>query len=89
VAAAYGWPADLSDEEMLRRLLALNLERAGKSTSGLPATRIHKVDQLRFTVPTFHVGIDVAKAKLDGAFRKKLRSSSLWCLTWITVSTSL
>jgi type II restriction/modification system DNA methylase subunit YeeA len=28
VAAAYGWPADLSDEEILERLLALNLERA-------------------------------------------------------------
>ena len=27
VAAAYGWPADLSDEEVLERLLALNLER--------------------------------------------------------------
>ncbi|MEO8715262.1 MAG: hypothetical protein ABI369_09640 [Acetobacteraceae bacterium] len=29
VAAAYGWPADLSDEAVLGRLLALNLERAG------------------------------------------------------------
>jgi len=28
---AYGWPHDLSDEEILERLLALNLERAGKS----------------------------------------------------------
>ena len=27
VAAAYGWPGDLSDDEVLRRLLALNLER--------------------------------------------------------------
>lgn len=33
VAAAYGWPADLSDEEILRRLLALNQERAGKQSS--------------------------------------------------------
>jgi type II restriction/modification system DNA methylase subunit YeeA len=31
VAAAYGWPADLSDDEILARLLALNLERAKKS----------------------------------------------------------
>lgn len=30
VAAAYGWPVDLSDEEILARLLALNLERASK-----------------------------------------------------------
>ncbi len=28
VATAYGWPADLSEEEALARLLALNLERA-------------------------------------------------------------
>ena len=28
VAAAYGWPADLSDEAILERLLALNLEQA-------------------------------------------------------------
>ena len=27
VATAYGWPADLSDDEVLRRLLTLNLER--------------------------------------------------------------
>ena len=29
VAAAYSWPADLSDEAILQRLLALNRERAG------------------------------------------------------------
>lgn len=28
VAAGYGWPADLTDEQILERLLALNLERA-------------------------------------------------------------
>jgi type II restriction/modification system DNA methylase subunit YeeA len=30
VAAAYGWPADISDEDALERLLALNLERAAQ-----------------------------------------------------------
>jgi len=30
VFAAYGWPDDLSDEHILERFLALNLERAGK-----------------------------------------------------------
>jgi type II restriction/modification system DNA methylase subunit YeeA len=29
VAAAYGWPADISDEDALARLFALNQERAG------------------------------------------------------------
>lgn len=28
VAAAYGWPADISVEDALARLLALNLERS-------------------------------------------------------------
>jgi len=32
VAAAYGWPADLPDEVILERLLALNLERAAVET---------------------------------------------------------
>ena len=30
VLDAYGWPHDLSDDEILARLLALNLERARK-----------------------------------------------------------
>jgi hypothetical protein len=30
VAAAYGWPVDLTDEEILEKLLALNLERAAE-----------------------------------------------------------
>ncbi len=34
VLDAYGWPHDLSDEEILERLLALNLERAGRGTAG-------------------------------------------------------
>jgi hypothetical protein len=29
VLAAYGWPEDLSDSEILERLLALNRDRAG------------------------------------------------------------
>jgi hypothetical protein len=31
VFAAYGWPADLTDDDLLARLLALNLERAGET----------------------------------------------------------
>jgi type II restriction/modification system DNA methylase subunit YeeA len=36
VFAAYGWPVDLSDDDLLARLLALNLERAG-ATAPAPA----------------------------------------------------
>ncbi len=35
VAQAYGWPADLSDEEILTRLVALNRERAAEEAKGL------------------------------------------------------
>ena len=32
VAAAYGWPADLTEAQMLENLLALNLKRAAEET---------------------------------------------------------
>ena len=35
VADAYGWPADLPDEELLARLVALNAERAREEANGL------------------------------------------------------
>lgn len=35
VAQAYGWPADLPDEEILTRLVALNKERAAEEARGL------------------------------------------------------
>ena len=35
VADAYGWPVDLSDEEILERLVALNAERAAEEARGL------------------------------------------------------
>lgn len=34
VAAAYGWPADLADDEILKRLLQLNLERSQQEDAG-------------------------------------------------------
>jgi methylase of polypeptide subunit release factors len=34
VLAAYGWPAEIGDEELLARLLALNLERAAAEAAG-------------------------------------------------------
>jgi|SRR5881296_3898931 len=39
VAAAYGWPADLSDEQILERLLALNLERAAEEAKATTIKR--------------------------------------------------
>ena len=40
VAAAYGWPADLSDDEVLRRLFELNQERA--AVQAVPAAAAEK-----------------------------------------------
>jgi hypothetical protein len=37
VAAAYGWPVDLTDEQILERLLALNLERAAEEARAAKA----------------------------------------------------
>lgn len=50
VAAAYGWPADLPDEEALRRLLALNLDRATAQPMAAKPRRKAAEDprQLRF-----------------------------------------
>ncbi len=52
VAAAYGWPTDLNDEEILERLLALNLERAteekaaAKTTSKKRSSRTKAEDEM-------------------------------------------
>jgi hypothetical protein len=35
VLAAYGWPAEISDEAILEWLLALNLERAGRGQGSI------------------------------------------------------
>ena len=39
VAAAYGWPADLNDREILARLLALNLARAAAEQTAAAAPK--------------------------------------------------
>ena len=39
VAAGYGWPADLSDEQILERLLALNHERAAEEAKATSKAR--------------------------------------------------
>ena len=36
VFAAYGWPGDLTDDDLLARLLALNLDRAGSAAASGP-----------------------------------------------------
>ena len=51
MAAAYGWPADLTDEEILEKLLALNLERPAEEAKAAKAkkprtSRLKHADEL-------------------------------------------
>ena len=64
VFEAYGWPATLSDEEILERLVALNKERSIEEKTG-------KVRWLRpdYQIPRF--GSDAEKAALAEAERRK------------------
>lgn len=64
VARAYGWPLDLSDEQILERLVALNAERASEEKAG-------KVRWLRpeYQIPRF--GSDDEKARWNEKQRRK------------------
>jgi restriction-modification enzyme MmeI-like protein len=62
VADAYGWPADLSDDEILVRLVALNKERSAEEKRGL--VRWLRPD---YQIPRFAKGVDKQAAKEEGA----------------------
>jgi len=59
-AQAYGWPVDLSDEEILERLVALNAERAKEEAAG-------HVRWLRpdYQIPRFAKGTAAKTGELD------------------------
>ncbi len=60
VAAAYGWPVDLSDDEILVRLVALNRERAEEERRGI----------IRWLRPEYQV----AHAKLRAAKEEQIEA---------------
>jgi hypothetical protein len=62
VAEAYGWRADLSDDEILARLVALNKERSEEEKRGL--VRWLRPD---YQIPRFGKGVDKQAAKEEGA----------------------
>jgi hypothetical protein len=47
VAAAYGWPADLAAEQILERLLKLNLERADDEEVKVDKTKKPKTSRAK------------------------------------------
>jgi hypothetical protein len=59
-AEAYGWPADLSDEEILEKLVALNAERAKEEADG-------QIRWLRpdYQIPRFAKGTAAKSGELD------------------------
>ena len=61
VAAAYGWPADPSDAEILTRLVALNRERAAEEANGT-------IRWLRpaYQIPRFGTDADKPRLALRG-----------------------
>jgi CBS domain containing-hemolysin-like protein len=63
VVAAYGWPLDLTDEQILERLLALNLERAAL----LQRLRQDNVDQSLAAILTLNTIAHTVGAILSGA----------------------
>jgi len=67
VAEAYGWPADLSDEEILERLVALNKERAAEEAKG----------QVRWLRPEFQqAGYVAPKEQASLALPEEARPSA-------------
>src|SRR3954447_4122114 len=61
VAAAYGWPPDLPDDERLRRLVALNAERAAEERGG----------QVRWLRPEFQNPSGTGTAATQGELELK------------------
>lgn len=61
VAEAYSWPAALSDEQILAKLVALNKERAEEEKRGL--VRWLRPD---YQIPRFGKGVDKQAAREEG-----------------------
>jgi hypothetical protein len=61
VAEAYGWAADLSDDEILAKLVALNKERSEEEKRGL--VRWLRPD---YQIPRFAKGVDKQAAREEG-----------------------
>jgi hypothetical protein len=62
VAEAYGWPADLTDDQILAGLVTLNKERSEEEKRGL--VRWLRPD---YQIPRFAKGVDKQAAKEEGA----------------------
>src|SRR3546814_7156800 len=64
VAEAYGWPADLADEEILERLVALNHARAAEERAG----------RVRWLRPEFQAPKEAVAARRSEEHTSELQS---------------
>jgi hypothetical protein len=88
VADAYGWPADLTDEQLLERLVALNAERAEEERSGLVRWLRPEYQNPTGAVGTSQVamgsgagsgsGAGAGEADVEGGDELALPSAKLW-----------
>jgi hypothetical protein len=62
IAEAYGWPADLSDEEILTRLVALNKERAAEEAKGIIRYLRPEFQAPGVTAPQVNATLDLGEA---------------------------
>ena len=62
VAEAYGWPADLSDEDILTRLVALNKERAAEEAKGIICWLRPEFQAPGATAPQVNATLDLGDA---------------------------
>ena len=62
VAEAYGWPADLSDEDILTRLVALNKTRAAEEAKGLIRWLRPEFQSPGATAPRVNATLDLGDA---------------------------
>lgn len=67
VAAAYGWPADLGEEDILSRLVALNRERAAEEARGLVRWLRPEYQIPRFGAPADRTELDLGAVAVRAA----------------------
>ncbi|MBU0611004.1 MAG: class I SAM-dependent DNA methyltransferase, partial [Armatimonadetes bacterium] len=67
VTDAYGWPVDLTDEEILERLVALNAERAAEEAQG----------QVRWLRPDFQAPEETRPVEKQGALIEEVKPGAV------------
>ena len=76
VAEAYGWPADLPEEEILVRLVALNAERAKEEEKGVVRWLRPEYQKPKGEQPAVQVGLDLGDS--ETVMPATTKTKALW-----------